>query len=46
MMMWHIMPCHINLGPHISMSQFLIKKLFSATCDYSKRLKNISLKTS
>jgi hypothetical protein len=19
MMMWHIIPCHINLGPHISM---------------------------
>jgi hypothetical protein len=25
MITWRVIPCHINLGPRISLSQFLIK---------------------
>jgi hypothetical protein len=42
MMTCCVIPRHINLGPHMSM--FLNENLFSATCDYLKKLENISQK--
>jgi hypothetical protein len=42
MMMWHVNPCHITLGPHNIHVNFFNYKLPSATYHYLKQLKNIS----
>jgi hypothetical protein len=42
--MGHIIPHHINLKPHIFVSQSFNLKLSNVTCDYPKWLKNMSLK--